>query len=384
VDSYNAVRDFLSDQTKYDPTSQNAGVLLGNSDVTALENDLANAITASVPGLNPNANRLSSVGLALNESGDLTFDSSKLTAALNGQNGVTPSDIKNLFAISGTSDSPGVQFVLGGSKTKPSSGTAYQVNVTAAATRAVVLASGPPAPSIIISPPNNSLSLKLNGLLAEGITLTPGTYTPDTLVAMLQQQINAAPSLQGNSVAVGLDSGGKIQITSQMYGGTSQVAITGGTALAALGFTGTENATGTNVAGNFVVNGVTETATGSGQVLTGTAGNANTDGLQVRATLTTPGSAGVTVTQGLASRLNNALNNYLDPQNGRLKAINEGFTAQTADIDKTITRQTDVLNAKTAQLQQQFADMETAVNNLKSVQMQLSSLPIFSYSSTSK
>ncbi len=380
VDAYNGVRDFVADQTRYDPQSKDAGILLGNSDANALANELSAALSASVPGLNPNANRLSSVGLSFDDRGDLKFDSAKLTAALGGTGGATPGDLKKLFALSGTSDGTGIEFVLGGNKTKPTGGTPYQVQVTAPATRAVVLASGPPSPSIVITPPNNVLQAKVNGLLASGLTIPAGTYTPETLSAALQQKFNSAPDLQGNLVSVGLDGGGRIQITSQLYGATSQVAITGGTAAGLLGFTGTESATGTNVTGRFVANGVTETATGAGQVLTGAAGNANTDGLQVRSTLTAAGSAGVTVTQGLASRLNSVLTKYLDVGNGRLKVIDDGFRQQAADIDKTITRQNDTLATKTADLQAQFAAMETAVNSLKGLQTQLSSLSILSYS----
>ncbi len=374
VDTYNGIRDLLAQQTRYDPASKDAGVLLGNRDAAALGDGLTAALSATVPGLNPAANRLSAVGIAFTDKGKLTFDSAKLTATLNGQGGATPADVKKLFAVFGSSDNPGVEFVIGGNKTKPTGGTPYQVQVTTPASRAVVIASGPPSPSVIITPANNALQIRINGLLASGVTIPAGTYTPAGIVAVLQQRINAAPDLQGNLVSVGLDGGGKIQITSQLYGGTSQVAVTGGTALGALGFTGTESATGTNVAGRFVANGVTETATGAGQVLTGAAGNANTDGLQVRSTLPAPGSAGVRVTQGLASRLNAVLTKYLDVGNGRLKAIDDGFRQQAADIDKTITRQNDTLSTKTADLQVKFAAMESAVNKLKGLQSQLSSL----------
>jgi flagellar hook-associated protein 2 len=376
VDAYNGVRDFLNEQTAYNAETKAAGVLQGNRDAAALGNELSAALAASIPGLASGANRLSSVGLALTEKGKLTFDSAKLTAALNGQGGANPAELKKLFALSGSSDTSGVEFVLGGNKTKPTSATPYQVQVTTPATRAVVIAAGPPAPSVIITPPNNALQLKVNGLLAAGVTLTPGTYTPDTLVAMLQQRINAAPELDGNPVSVGLSGDGKIQITSQAYGSSSKVEITGGNVLGQLGFVGGETATGTNVAGSFVVNGITETATGAGQVLTGSTGNANTDGLQVRATLPAPGSGNLTVTQGLASRLNSVLTKYLDSGSGRLKAINDTFAQQTTDIDKTITRQNDTLSAKTVDLQVQFAAMESAVNNLKNLQTQLSSLVI--------
>ena len=372
VDTYNGIRDFLNEHTRFDSETKSAGVLQGNRDAAALADELAAALTGTVPGLNPNANRLSTVGIGFGEKGKLTFDSAKLTSALSGQNGVAPSDIKKLFALSGTSDTPGVEFVFGGCKTKPSGGTPYKVEVTSPATRAVVLASTAVASSVIISPPNNSLSLKVNGLLANGVTLTPGTYTPETLVAMLQQRINAAPELQNNLVSVGLDYGGKLQISSQTFGTASTVAVTGGSALAQLGFLGSESATGTNVAGRFVVNGTAEAATGAGQALTGNSGNANTDGLQVRATGS--GTANVSVGQGVASRLSAVLNKYLDPKNGRFKAVNDVFAAQTASIDKTVARQNDTLAAKTADLEAKFAAMESAINNLRGIQNQLSSL----------
>lgn len=381
VDAYNGVRDYLNEQTAYNAETKAAGVLQGSRDAAALADELSAALSASVPGLSTGANRLSTVGLAFTEKGKLTFDAAKLTSALNGQGGATPAELKKLFALSGSSDTSGVEFVLGGNKTKSTSANPYQVQVTTPATRAVVLASGAVGASVVITPPNNALQLKVNGLLASGVTLTPGTYTPDTLVAMLQQRINATPELDGNSVSVGLNGDGKIQITSQAYGTTSKVEITGGNVLAQLGFVGGETATGTNVAGNFVVNGITESATGSGQVLTGSAGNANTDGLQVRSTLPAAGSGNVTVTQGLASRLNSVLTKYLDPTAGRFKAINDGFTQQTTDIDKTITRQNDILTAKTEDLQVQFAAMESAVNNLKNLQTQLSSLVVTTTSS---
>ncbi len=381
VDAYNGVRDFLNEQTAYNPESKSAGRLQGNRDAAALADELAGALSASVPGLASGANRLSTVGLAFTDKGKLTFDSTKLTAALNGQGGANPAELKKLFALSGKSDTSGVEFVLGGNKTRPTGGSPYQLQVTAPATRAVVIGSGAPGGSVVITPPNNALQLKVNGLLAAGVTLTPGTYTPDSLVSMLQQRINAAPELAENPVAVGLNGDGKIQITSQTYGTTSKVEITGGNVLSQLGFGGGEASTGTNAAGHFVVNGLTEVATGSGQVLTGSAGNANTDGLQVRATLPGSGSGNVTVSQGLASRLNSVLTKYLDASSGRLRAINDTFTQQTTDIDKSITRQNGMMAAKTADLQVQFAAMESAVNNLKGLQAQLSSLVVTNFGS---
>jgi flagellar hook-associated protein 2 len=375
VDSYNATIDFINSQSKFDSKTQTAGVLLGNRDASGLADDLASALSTTIPGLSSSANRLSSVGLSFADDGKLVLDQGKLDQALGGQTGASVADLKRLFALSGTSDNPGVAFAFGTSTTKPSSGTPYQVQVTAAATRAVVTASGPLGASIIISPPDTMLQLQLNGLASTGITIDPGTYTSQALAALLQQRINANTALGGNLVSVGLDASNRLQITSQRYGSGSGVSFAGASGLLTqLGFTGSESATGADVAGSFIVNGNTETATGSGQNLTGATGNANTDGLQVRVTAGVPTAANLTVTQGIAGRLNAVLNKYLDPVSGRLTMIDNGYQKQFDDIDQTITKQNDILQQKTDLLTQQFAAMESAVNNLKGLQSQLSSL----------
>lgn len=376
VTAYNSVVDYVGDRSKYDAATNSAGKLLGDRTAAGLTNDIAAALQASIPGLNPNANRLSSVGLSFDDKGHLKLDAAKLGSALSGQNGTTPADVKRLFGVTGTSDSPGVSFTLATGKTKASGSTPYGVNVTAPATRAVVTASGPPAASVTIAPPNNALQIKINGLLSSGLTLDSGTYTPDALAALLQQKINTNSALNGNQVSVGLDTGGRIQITSQTYGSSSLVSFEGGTALADLGFAGTETGAGTNVAGNFVANGVTEAATGSGQTLTGKAGNANTDGLQVKATGSAPGTANVSVTQGLAGRLNEVLGKYLDPLNGRIATVTKTLQSSFDGIDKTITKQNDALAEQKSRLTVQFAAMETAVNNLKGLQTQLASFAV--------
>lgn len=377
VKSFNAVKDLIATQTSFDSTTGKGGTLLGNRDVVDLANQLSDALTASIPGLSSSANRLSSLGLSFDDNGKLVLDQNKLTAALNGDTGAAITDFKKLFALSGTSDNPGVAFAIGTSKTQPSAGAPYTVNVVTPATRAVVIATGPPGGTVIITPANNALQIKLNRLISLGVTVDSGTYTATDLAALasqLQLKINSNPAAAGNPVSVGVTSDGRFQISSQQYGSGAAVAVTGGSAASALGFSGTESASGTDIVGNFTANGVTEAATGAGQVLTGRPGNANTDGLQVRSSLTAPGTANVTVTQGLASRLNSVLERYLNATTGKLKTINDQFTQQTTDLDKTIQTQNDILKAKTDQLTQQFAELESTVSNLKSVGATLTAL----------
>ena len=378
VASYNAAQDFIRDQQSFDADTRAAGTLLGNRDASQLADDLSAALSAAVPGLTGGVNRLSAVGLSFDERGKLNLDSAKLNQALSGQNGTTPADVKRLFGLTGTAGA-GVAFVAGSDKTVPSGAVPYQVMVTAAATRASVTAASPLVTDgvtglVTINPPNTALSLKLNGLAAVGITIEPGTYTPEQVAALIQQKINAAQTSGGPQVAVGVDGTGRLTITSQQYGAGSKVEITGGTDLAPLGIAGTETATGTDVAGKFVVNGVEEAATGVGQTLTGRSGNAHTDGLVVKATAASPGTTDLTVTQGLAGRLNQVLSKYLDPTAGRFKTINETYQKSIEDFDTSITKQNDLITAKKEELTRRFAAMETAVNNLKGLQTQLASL----------
>lgn len=380
VSAYNGVVDYIQDRSVYNKDTNFAGRLLGDRTAAALSNDIAAAITTTIPGLNPNANRLSSVGISFDNKGRLLLDSAKLGQALSGQNGVGPADVKRLFGVTGTSDTPGVSFTLATAKTKPSGTTPYGVQITSPATRAVVTASGPPASTVTISPPNNALQIKINGVLASGLTLDSGTYTPDSLAAMLQKKINSNTALNGNLVSVGLDSGGKLQITSQTYGSSSQISFQGGTALSDLGFSGTETAAGTNVAGQFLVGTDVEQATGSGQTLTGKSGNKHTDGLQVKASVGAATTANVSVTQGLAGRLNEVLSKYLDPTNGRIATTTKSLQTTFDSLDKTITKQNDALTEQKNRLTTTFAAMETAVNNLKGLQSQLASFTVFKYS----
>lgn len=377
VEAYNGVIDFIDKRDDFTAETGEAGVLLGSREAADIQNELAAALATAIPGVKAEANRLAAVGVTFDNKGRLQLDTAKLDRVLTGQvPGVSVADVKRLFATTGASDNPGVEFVLGADKTRPSGAVPYQVSVTAPATRAAVTGPSALAGTVTITAGNNSFTVKVNNVTSTTITLTAGDYTPQTLAQAIQLQINTNAALAGNPVAVDLDAG-RLRITSQLYGAGSQLAFAGGTALGAggpLGFAGTETAAGTNVAGQFVVSGQAEAATGVGQVLTGNAGNANTDGLQVRATLGAAGTANLTVTQGLASRLGAVFTKYLDPVNGRFKTIDNEFQQNTRDIDATVARQTATMDAKKELLLRQFAAMESAVSRLKGLGTQLSSL----------
>ena len=186
-----------------------------------------------------------------------------------------------------------------------------QVDITQAAEQASITAASSLSGSTLIDNTNSELLLTLDGL-SLSVNLSAGTYNDQDLASELQSVINSVPSLSGRSILVGLQSdgggGNQLTLTSQTFGEASDVAVTGGSALAALGLSGNESDVGVDVDGVFRINGIVEQATGRGRVLTGNRDSPFTDDLQVLVTLGPDQvdsgiESELTLTRGVASTL---------------------------------------------------------------------------------
>lgn len=370
VTSYNDLMDFLSKQTSYDAGTQSGGPLLGDSQVSTIRNQIQTTILGTVSGVSGQVNRLSSIGVTVGDTGQLTFNSSKLTSILNGSTpGVSADDVRRLFSLDATSTNSGIRYVSGSNRTADSS-TPYEVNITQAATQASVTAAGALGASTVIDGSNNSFSLTVDGKSTGSLTIASGTYTQDQLAGAIEKLVNSSPDLGGRTVRVAVVAN-QLQITSPTYGSSSEVRLSSsGTANATLGLDGTEVGVGKNVAGNFVINGEVEEATGSGRLLTGKSTNKFTADLQLRVSLTdaqvVAGSEGtMTVTRGLAGKLDQLLGKMLDPVTGDLKSVDDGFQGRVDDIQKTIDKQKALMESQEARIRAQFSAMEAAVQSLQ-------------------
>jgi flagellar hook-associated protein 2 len=376
VTDYNGLMQFIDQQTSFDPSSKTAGLLLGDSRASGIENQIRSAVENVVSGANPQMNNLTDLGITTDINGQLVVDDNKLSSVLSGGvAGVTMSDVKQLFAMTGAATNPGIVFIAGSNETKPSL-TPYTVNVTQAAQQASVTATNPLANQIAIDGNTNALALTVDGQAAS-VTLAAGTYTRQALAQMVQAASNGNSTLAGRQVSVAVQ-GNSLAITSNSYGSASQVTIGSSSANTPLGFSGSENNRGVNVVGQFVVNGITEPAGGNGQFLIGNVSNANTSGLEVRVTLT-PAQVGagtqasLTVSSGVANQLNDALNTLLDPVTGRLKSIDDGFTQTIAGDNTDIASETALMQEKQQSLLAQFNAMEQTLAQLQSVSSLISS-----------
>lgn len=235
---------------------------------------------------------------------------------------------------------------------------------------------------------NGVISTIANDISYDPGTKKAGVLLGDPSIVGIEDQLRglatspvagANPKLSSLS-ALGItgDDGGQLQINDAQLTRVLSGQVGSGTSLALgptsfLGFGAAASATGQDVAGSFLVNGASEAATGGGQVLTGKAGNANTDGLAVRVSLLdsqlSPGPstpvANLGVSHGVAAQLGDVLNGLLDPVSGRLQTIDKGFQDQIAAYQKTIDRLNRDYTARQNQLTRQFVQLEATVNQLK-------------------
>lgn len=369
VEEYNSLISFIDEQTQFNAETNEASPLLGNRNVSTLKNKLGALVTEIVPGLDPSLNRFSQLGISIDGKGKLAIDSAKLDDVLNGEvEGVDAGDIKRLFGLGGESNNANVEFILGSTRTQASDG-AYEVDILQAAERATVTATQTLASTVQITSANRDFQVSIDGKESETLSLSEGTYTREELAQQVESLINASSSLTGRSVSVSLD-GNALKVTSDSYGKSSEIASFTGTAAATLGFDGTELDQGVDVAGSFIVNGVVETATGSGRVLVGDSDNENTADLQIRVTLDssqvgTGVEAEIAISRGITSRLDQYFGDTLDPDVGSIKIANEDFELRIESLEASIERVNAISESKTEYLIEQFTALERVLSDLQ-------------------
>lgn len=382
VTAYNDLVSFVNSQTQFISETGQAGTLLGDRSVVAVQDEVQFALTSTVGGISGKLNRITSIGISFNNNGTIALDSSKLEDALNGQvDGVNADDVLRLFALSGTSDRSGIRYLGGSSRTQIGN---FQVQISSAATQATTQATNPLAASIVIDATNEEFELSLDGQKSSQLKLAHGTYTQAEVASLLEDAINGDEELVGRAVTVAVQDG-SLQIRSHSYGTSSKITALTGSSLSTLGFAGTESSSGQDVVGHFFVDGKVEAAVGSGQLLTGKAENKNTADLQVRVSLnasqisTTAPEGTISITRGIASHLDGVLNKLLQPPTdgesggGKIHTANSRYDDLIADIEESITRMNARFDAEQESLIKQFTALETAVSGFQNTASFLSS-----------
>ena len=376
VKAFNDVQRTITDLTKYDATTKRAGLLSGDPSTANLVATLRSTLTTGLTGLTGKFKNLSDIGVSFQKDGTLSLDAAKLTKALKD----APSDVSKLFTRQGTSNSVLVSY--SGATPATASGE-YHVDVTAAATRAAAVATNAPAGSVVIDGTNDTLSVKVDGIASGTLGLTRGTYAPAELATLLQNTLNgAAPFTSASkSVAVTLD-GGMLKIESQNYGVESKVSDMAGSAISALGFDGTETATGSDAAGSLMLDGRGYTLTGTGQTLRGETGT-KSEGLALKytgtpASLVAGSDAIVNVSEGYATRLARAVQQALDTT-GIIASKTDGLSRSLKDIGTRRESLNNRLERVEKQLRAQYVALDALMGRMSKTSsfltQQLAALP---------
>jgi flagellar hook-associated protein 2 len=338
VDSYNALRQLITENSKIVPDNPAAaGLLVGDTATRTISNQIRNVLGGAIAGMeNDSVRSLAEVGITTDrETGNFLFNENTFRSALES----SPKSVSAIFSEQGRASDGQIEFVRAGSSTLP--GT-YDVNVTQIATRGAYTGSQVIGTNTLIDATNDEFSVKVDGISSGTIALDQKSYTQSELLAEIQSKINSDSSLLANKVSVtaSYDVSGNLVLTSNTYGNISALEVLSAepAAAASLGLSAGVGVDGVNVEGT--IDGIA--ATGNGQFLSGPAGT-DIESLQIKVNGGATGSRGdVRYIEGVGERLVDLINNFLG-------------------VDGTITAKNDRLNAELDSIAESRAKLELRI-----------------------
>ncbi|GMR19931.1 MAG: hypothetical protein BMS9Abin36_0526 [Gammaproteobacteria bacterium] len=375
VDEYNVLAETIQGLTNYNKETKESGILLSDSIVRGLNNQLRKFIGGIAPGLTGSYTSLSSIGISSDKEGKLSLDNSKLDNVL----ALDRDAVSRLFAATGLPTDSDIEFVTSSDATQSGN---YSINISTLATQGLLAGSGITTPTVgspvSIIAGSNTLSLLIDGIASNTITLTAGSYTSGTALATeLQSRINGDSSLAAAGVSATVryvaDTGtaGHLEIESSRYGSSSTVEITANTTTV-IGLSIATGTVGVDVAGSLG----TQAGEGNGRILKGVG---NSSGLEIDVAGTTTGDRGtIRFTNGLVSQLGVFMDSYLS-SDGTLDSRTSSLSNQIdglSDERESLGRRLQALEAR---YRAQFTALDIMVSQLRSTSdfltQQLANLP---------
>lgn len=365
VSAANGLFSTIKTYSSFDKTSYETGVLFGDSLATQAKESVRSLLFSDSPGVTGSLKNLASVGLGLDTDGNVTLDESIFNAALDKD----PQGVQALLQSTGGGSTASIKFVSATTAAKASSSTnPYEVNVTQAATRASLVAGTAQTGARTLA---ETLTFRGSAFGASGIAVDMEAGTD---LAATVAKINGDGRLK--DLLTASVEGGKLRIDAKKFGAAgdftlaSNFASSGANSGVGVGGEGVYTAA-KNVAGTIG----NETATGNGQFLTGTVGNAHTEGLQIQYSGAATGLVGtIAYSRGAASRMSDLVSSFTDSTKGLLTTADTSLQTQIDSLDKDMTTIDDRITSRTAELKARFAAMEDAIAKLKSTASTVSSM----------
>jgi flagellar hook-associated protein 2 len=324
TDAYNSLLKYVKDNSKFDNKTFQTGALFGDTAVSQVETMISTAMFNTPAGLTGTFTNLTQIGFGLDSEGLLTVNDTTLDSAIS--NNIE--SLSTLFRSVGSSSNSQLAYLASTSKTKPSTSGGYPVVITQAATQHALLGEAAQA-SPLVQQEILTFSGALVGNSNYDLILDAGMTQ-----AQIVDKINSDAKLK-DLVTASVDAG-QLKLTAKKFGIPGVFTVVSNRAAApdtsGIGITTISNQ-GLDIAGT--ING--EAATGSGQLLTGAVGNANTEGLQMLYSGSATGAIGSLVfTKGVAPTFTDMVGMFTDVTNGLLTATDKSIQDQMDGLDKTI------------------------------------------------
>jgi len=367
VEAYNSAMGLIHAQSKFNPEEDSeAPLLMGDSTVRRIQSSMQNFITSRRGNLGSGPSSLADLGISTDsKTGQLNFDSAKLSEALNGD----PNGVRRLLSNFGeVAEGSGSSFA--GSTSATQAGL-YAIEVTQARSRAEI--SGGATQSISSA---ERLTIRVNSD-AQG-TGNIRSLIVDLTVGMSAQQQAKAIQNAFDTRDMALNTSiedGKILVRHNEYGDDYKIEITSDQVLGDSGFTNTTSShTGSDLMGT--INGVV--ADISGDTLIGRDGYSS-EGLRVQITNDFIGDAGqVSLSEGIGTGFSELLDSFVG-FGGLLSDKIESFDSTISRFEEQMSRVTERATRLEDRLRQQFVNLEVTLGKLNStgeyLLAQLQSLP---------
>ena len=367
IDAANQAVTFINQESQYDPTTKQAGLLLSSGMARTLEDQVYSAVLDAVPGTTLGS--AGAAGISVAKDGTIAFDKSAFLTAF----AADPGGVASLFRAGGTATNSQVSFLSASDNTQ--AGT-YAVNITQAATQGEADGTALSGSGIVAA---EQIDVRVGG--SSG-TVASYAAAAGASLDTIANGLNAAFAEKGLSLAAQVQAG-KLVIRTSGYGSGANFELRSSVVGAAGDQTGLASAAGDwelhvglDVAGT--INGVT--ANGNGQTLIAPPDDKTLAGLALTIAGSTTGDLGTfSFNPGAAQRLATVASQATDFTTGSITSAINGTQDEMRDLDSQISDWDTRLQAKQDLLQQQFSDLETALGQLKDqgnwLSGQLSSLP---------